>query len=136
MTGQRALVVGSDAAAQVGLLGFLRAQGYQCVTATSPNETQEALAKGNFAFTVVDLSSNDTDPSQLRRSLVVGGDNSGPVIAVSYGGEDSPSIPIEAEAVLHKPLSLEELQQTVDKLVRPPAEALIPRPGQQGGQIR
>jgi two-component system, NtrC family, response regulator AtoC len=136
MTRQRALVVGSDAATQVGLLGFLRARGYQCVTAASPNETQEALEKGRFAFTVVDLNANDPDPSQLRRSLVIGRDNSGPVIAVSYGAEDTPSIPIEAEAVLHKPLSLEELQQTVDKLVRPPAEALMPSQGQQGGQIR
>jgi two-component system response regulator AtoC len=105
------------------------------VTASSPNETQEALAKGSFAFTLVDLSADDHDPRQLRRSLVVGGENSGPVIAVSYGADDMPSLPIEAEAVLHKPLNLEELQQTVDKLVGPPPEALVPSPGQQGGQI-
>jgi len=135
MAGRRALVVGSDAATQPGLLGFLRARGYQCVTASSPNETQEALAKGSFAFTLVDLSAKGTDPRQLRQSLVVGGENSGPVIAVSYGAEDMPALPIDAEAVLHKPLSLAELQQTVDKLVGPPPEALVPGPGQQGGQI-
>jgi two-component system, NtrC family, response regulator AtoC len=136
MAGRRALVVGSDSATQLGLLGFLRGRGYQCVTATSLNETQEALAKGSFAFTLVDLSANGADSGQLRQSLVVGGENSGPVIAVAYGGEDMPCIPIEAEAVLHKPLSLDELQQTVDKLVGPPPEALVQNQGQQGGQIR
>src|SRR5215471_21281710 len=61
-----------------------------------------------------------------RRALVVGSD------AATQPGLP---IPIEAEAGLHKPLSLAELQQTVDKLVGPPPEALVPGPGQQGGQI-
>src|SRR5215510_1857301 len=135
MAGRRALVVGSDAATQVGLVGFLRARGFQCITASSLTETREALAAGSFALTLVDLSAEGADPRQLRESLALRTENSGPVIAVSYGAEDTPSIPIDAEAVLHKPVSLEELQQAIDKLVRPPAEAL-PTLGQQGGQIR
>jgi len=38
--------------------------------------------------------------------------------------------------MLRKPLSLDELQQTIDKFVRPQAEALGPAPEQLGGRIR
>src|SRR6059036_2189409 len=38
--------------------------------------------------------------------------------------------------MLHKPLSLDELQQAIDKVVRPQAEALGPAPEQLGGRIR
>jgi len=135
MTEQRALVVQVDAVTQLGVLGFLRARGYQCVAASSPDEAQEALTNGNFAFTLVDLSGNGTDARQLRECLRVRGQNSGPIIAVSNSREDTPVTPIEVEAVLHKPLRLDELQQAIDKLVRPQAEALVPAP-QLGGQIR
>ena len=135
MTGRRALVVGAEAATEMAVLGFLRGRGYQCVAASSPDETQEALANGNFTFTLVDLSTNGADARQFRECLVGGGQNSGPVIAVSKSFEDTSSTAIEADAVLHKPLSLEELQQTIAKLVRPQAQALLPTPGQQGGQI-
>jgi len=135
MTGQRALVVGAEAATQMAVLGFLRGRGYQCVAASSPDETHEALANGHFTFTFVDLSANGADARQLRDYLVGGGQNSGPVIAVSKSFEDTSSTAIEADAVLHKPLSFEELQQTIAKLVRPQAQALLPTPGQQGGQI-
>jgi two-component system response regulator AtoC len=135
MTGRRALVVGAEAATEMAVLGFLRGRGYQCVAASSPDETQEALANGNFTFTLVDLSTNGADARQLIECLVGGANNSGPVIAVSKSFEDTSSAAIDADAVLHKPLSLEELQQTIAKLVRPPAQALLPIPGQQGGQI-
>jgi two-component system response regulator AtoC len=135
MTGRRALVVGAEAATEMAVLGFLRGRGYQCVAVSSPGETQEALANGNFTFTLVDLSTNDADPRQLIECLAGGANNSGPVIAVSKSFEDTSSAAIDADAVLHKPLSLEELQQTIAKLVRPPAQALLPIPGQQGGQI-
>ncbi|MGH7303675.1 MAG: sigma-54 interaction domain-containing protein [Candidatus Rokuibacteriota bacterium] len=38
--------------------------------------------------------------------------------------------------MLHKPLSLDDLQQTIDHLVRPQAEALGPAPEQAAGRIR
>ena len=40
------------------------------------------------------------------------------------------------ETWLYKPLNLDELQQAIDKLVRPQAEALGPAPEQLGGRIR
>src|SRR5437667_1949169 len=134
MTERRALVVEVDAATRFGLLGFLRARGYQYVAASSPDEAQEALTNGHFTFTVVDLSGNGTDVTQLIECLRLRGQNSGPIIAVSNRREQAAAIGVEA--VLHKPLSLDELQQAIDKLVRPQAEAPGPAREQLGGQIR
>jgi len=134
MTERRALVVEVDAATRFGLLGFLRARGYQYVAASSPDEAQEALTNGHFTFTVVDLSGNGTDVTQLIECLRLRGQNSGPIIAVSNRREQVAAIGVEA--VLHKPLSLDELQQAIDKLVRPQAEAPGPAREQLGGQIR
>jgi len=134
MTEQRALVVEVDAVTRFGLLGFLRARGYQYVAASSPDEAQEALTNGHFTFTVVDLSGNGTDVTQLIECLRLRGQNSGPIIAVSNRREQVAAIGVEA--VLHKPLSLDELQQAIDKLVRPQAEAPGPAREQLGGQIR
>jgi two-component system response regulator AtoC len=43
---------------------------------------------------------------------------------------------LDVDAVVHKPLSLDELQQAIDRLVRPQAEALGPAPEQVAGRIR
>src|SRR5438128_6638933 len=134
MTERRALVVEVDAATRFGLLGFLRARGYQYVAASSPDEAQEALTNGHFTFTVVDLSGNGTDVTQLIECLRLRGQNSGPIIAVSNRREQAAAIGVEA--VLHKPLSLDELQQAIDKLGRPQAQAPGPAREQLGGQIR
>jgi len=137
MTERRALVVEVDAATQLGLLGFLRARGYQCVAVSSADGAAEALADGAFNFTLVDLSGNGTDAAELMECLKLRGRNSGPIIAVSNRRDDGlATAPIEVEAMLHKPLSLDELQQAIDKLVRPQAEALGPAPEQLGGRIR
>ena len=137
MTERRALVVEVDAATQLGLLGFLRVRGYLCVAVSSAAEAREALTDGSFSFTLVDLTSNGTDAAELIQCLKVHGRNSGPIIAVAdrrNNGRDAASL--EVEAVLHKPLNLDELQQAIDKLVRPQAEALGPAPEQVAGRIR
>src|SRR5947199_3958643 len=137
MTERRALVVEVDAATQLGLLGFLRVRGYLCVAVSSAAEAQEALNDGSFSFTLVDLTSNGTDAGELIQCLKLRGRNSGPIIAVAdrrNNGRDAASL--EVEAVLHKPLNLDELQQAIDKLVGPQAEALGPAPEQVAGRIR
>src|SRR6058998_1712389 len=137
MTERRALVVEVDAATQLGLLGFLRVRGYLCVAVSSAAEAQEALNDGSFSCTLVDLTSNGTDAGELIECLKVHGRNSGPIIAVADRRNGSlASASFEVEATLHKPLSLDELQQAIDKLVRPQAEALGPAPEQLGGRIR
>ena len=134
MTERKALVVEVDAATQLGLLGFLRARGYQCAAVSSTDEAVEALTDGSFSFTLVDLSGHEAGASELIHSMKLRGRNSGPVIAVA--DRDANGFASEVDAVLHKPLSLDDLQQTIDQLVRPEAEALGPVPEQAAGRIR
>jgi two-component system, NtrC family, response regulator AtoC len=134
MTERKALVVEVDAATQLGLLGFLRARGYQCAAVSSTGEAVEVLADGNFSFTLVDVSGSGADPAELMRCIRLRGRNSGPVIAVA--DRHSNGFDGEVDAVLHKPLSLDELQQTIDQLVRPQADALGPAPEQVAGRIQ
>src|SRR5262245_51268647 len=138
MTDRRALVVEVDAPTQLGLLAFLRARGYQCVAASSAREALEALTEGSFNFTLVDLSGsgNGRDAAELVECLKLRGRNSGPIIAVSNQRDGELAAPIAVDAMLHKPLSLDELQHAIDTLVRPQADGLGPAPEQMGGRIQ
>jgi len=134
---RKALVVELDAATQLGLLGFLRARGYQCVAASSSEEALEALTDDAFSFTLIDLSGDGTDSSELTECLKLTERNTGPIIAIASRPDTTLArAPFEVAAMLRKPLSLDELQQTIDKFVRPQAEALGPAPEQLGGRIR
>src|SRR5205823_3547118 len=125
MIERRALVVEVDAATQVGLLGSLQARGYQCLIVSSAEEALEALADGSFSVTLIDLSSNDSDPDELIQRLKRHGRNSGPIIALADHRDNGHyTVPLEVDAVLTKPLSLDELQQAMEKFGRPQPEAL------------
>jgi two-component system response regulator AtoC len=95
-----------------------------------------ALAEGNFSFTVVDLSGNGMDASELMECLKLRGRNSGPMIAVSNRHDPFDTVPIEVEAMLPKPLNFDELQHAIEKLVLPPAEAIALTPEPIDGRIR
>jgi two-component system, NtrC family, response regulator AtoC len=137
MTERRVLVLEVDAATQPAVLGFLRARGYQCTVSLSADEARDVLADGNFAFTVVDLSEGGSETGELMECLKLHGRESGPVVAISSRPEDSlVGAPFGVDAVIHKPVSLDEFQEAVDKLVRPQAEVLGPAPEQVGRRIR
>jgi len=136
MAERRALLVEVDAATQLGLLGFLQGFGYQCVAVSSADEALEALADGSFSVTLVDLSSKGSDPAELSECLRRYGRNSGPIVALANRRDNGRAAPLEVEAMLYKPLSLDDLQLVIDKLVRPQAEALGPAPEQAAGRIR
>src|SRR5213593_1215805 len=137
MTERRALVVEVDTATQLGLLSFLRVRGYECVAVSSAGEAMETLAEGTFSFTLVNLGSNGTDPAELIRRLNLHGRNSGPIIAVA--GRDDNGLhpaPLEVDTVLHKPLSLDDLQEVIDALVRPQPATPAASPDQIASRIR
>src|SRR5213593_3736777 len=137
MTERRALVVEVDTATQLGLLSFLRVRGYECVAVSSAGEAMETLAEGTFSFTLVNLGSNGTDPAELIRRLKLHGRNSGPIIAVA--GRDDNGLhpaPLEVDTVLHKPLSLDDLQEVIDALVRPQPATPAASPDQIASRIR
>src|SRR5881628_134973 len=137
MTDRRALLVEVDAATQPDLLAFLRLRGYQCVAASSADEAEDALAGASFSFTLVDLNGNGTDAAKLIQCLKLHGRNSGPIIAVADRRDNGlGAVSLEVEAVLHKPPSLNELEQAIETLVRPQPEALAPAPEPMAGRIR
>src|SRR5213592_2252984 len=137
MTERRALLVEVDAATQPDLLAFLRLRGYQCVAASSADEAEDALAGASFSFTLVDLNGNGTDAAKLIQCLKLHGRNSGPIIAVADRRDNGlGAVSLEVEAVLHKPPSLNELEQAIETLVRPQPEALAPAPEPMAGRIR
>jgi two-component system response regulator AtoC len=137
MIERRALVVQSDTTTQPGLLNFLRARGYQCVVATSPDEALDALVDGVFTFTLLDLGKNGTDATELLECLKLRSRSSGPIIAISNRHDNGhATAPVQVEAMLGKPLNLDDLQQAIDKLVRPSAEAFGPAPDHADGRIR
>src|SRR5207245_11254038 len=94
-------------------------------------------ASGTFSFTLVDLGSNGTDPAELIRRLKLHGRNSGPIIAVTDRGDDGlHPVPLEVDTVLHKPLSLDDLQEVLDALVRPQPSTPATSPDQIASRIR
>jgi two-component system response regulator AtoC len=135
MTERRALVVDVDAAAPMGLLGFLRVQGFQSLFVSSTDEAREELEKGSFCFTLVDVGHDGVDADELIQELRARYRNSGPIIAVAdrrtngHEGE-----PMDIDAVLDKPLRLDQLQQAIEKLVRPQTEP-VAMPDQPDGRI-
>jgi two-component system, NtrC family, response regulator AtoC len=136
MPESKALVVGVETAKQVELLDSLRSRGYLCVPVSSPNETRDALTKRSFVFTLVDLSGVRTEVRQFGQCLRSKRANSGPLIVVSDAVQDSSIAALEADAMLRAPLSLDELLQAIDKVVRPQAETVVPAPDQLSGQLR
>jgi two-component system, NtrC family, response regulator AtoC len=135
---RRALVVEIDGRTQPELLSLLRARGYECVEVSSMGEALQALGDGSFSVTLVDLDGIGTDDEvAVIRSLKVGGRNSGPIIAITNrDGNGAGTAVLGVEAVLNKPVSLEELEQAIDTPIRLPVEALGLSPEQIDGRIR
>jgi two-component system, NtrC family, response regulator AtoC len=137
MIERRALVVQLNTAPQVGLLNFLRARGYQSVVVASPDEARAALADSGFAFTLLDLGANEGDATELLEFLKLRGRNSGPIIGIASRHDNGHvTAPIWVEAMLEKPLNLDELQHVIDQVARPPLEALGAAPEHLDGRIR
>src|SRR5213080_2192713 len=137
MTERKALLLEIDAATRLGLLSFLRLRGYQCVVVSSAGQALDVLADTSFSFTLVDLNSNGSDGAELLQCLKLHAKNSGPIIAVADRRDRGlDGVLLDVETVLHKPPSLEELQQAIDALARPEPEALGPAPELMGGRMR
>ncbi len=127
MTERKALVVDVDRDTQEELLRFLQARGYQCVNVASADRALEALWEASFCFTLVDLSGNGTAPTALIHDLKLHGPKAGPIIAVADCRDRSlTATSLGVDTVLQKPLSLDELQQAIDALVRPQLGAVAP----------
>ena len=136
MTERKALIVGVNATTPMGLLPFLRVQGYQPVMVASENEAVEQAEKNSFAFTLIDLGNTRLDAEALINSLRLQPRNVGPVLGIAdrqFNGHQQDLL--DVDAVLDRPLNLDDLQQAIDKLVRGPVETIAPAPEQSAGRI-
>src|SRR5262249_35839451 len=133
---RRALVVEIDGAIQPDVLSFLQIRGFQCVEVSSVDEALQALTDGSFSLTLVDLSSNGTEEAAMIRSLKARNGSSGPIIAVTNRDGNGSDVPLDAEAVLRKPVSLEDFQVALNNLARPHADPADPMAEQLDGRIR
>jgi two-component system response regulator AtoC len=136
MIERKALVVGVDAATSMWLLGFLRAQGYHCVSVSAAEDALEELDESAFCFTLVDSRHDDAAVEDLFQDLRARSRNSGPIIAVADRRTNGHAAePLDVDAILDKPLRLDDLQQAIDKLVRVQTEPLVPAPDASEGRI-
>jgi two-component system, NtrC family, response regulator AtoC len=136
MIEQKALVVEVDPGTQLGLLGFLRGRGYQCLAVASAGEALQALADSSFGCTLIDLSGAETVEAGMIQCVKLRSPNSGAVIAITDRHHDRvDAASLEVEAVLHKPLNLAELEQVIDDCIRP-ADAHSLAPEQADGRVR
>jgi two-component system, NtrC family, response regulator AtoC len=136
MIERKALVVGVDAATSMWLLGFLRGQGYHCVSVSAAEDALEELDESAFCFTLVDSRHDDEAAEDLFQDLRARSRNSGPIIAVADRRTNGHAAePLDVDAILDKPLRLDDLQQAIDKLVRVQTESIVPAPDPAEGRI-
>ena len=122
MAEPRALIIDVDTVARRPLLDFLQTRGYHCV-AVAGEQVLQAVAEGSFAFTIVDLARNGAETIDVLQSLKIHGHNSGPIIGiVDSADEGAATVSLPLEAVLRKPLMLDDLEQALDTLMRVPLE--------------
>ncbi len=136
MTERRALIVEADPVTRPGLRSLVRRCGYQCVAVSSEDAVREALADGSFSFTLVDFGSFGADITELIRCLKDNGGNSGTImVAADRVVHDVDAAELAVDAVLPKPLNLDELQHAINTLVRAPSEAVGPASVQTPGRL-
>ena len=125
MNERKALVVESDPATRTAVRGLVRRCGYQCVAVSSADAARDALAEGGFSFTFVDLGFDSEDPAELIRSLKASGRNSGAIIVVAdHLVHDQKASELAVDAVLPKPVNLDNIEDAINNIVRSSTESL------------
>jgi two-component system response regulator AtoC len=119
---QAVLVVEADAASRKSLADFLRDLGYQCVVVGSVQEALTPLARSDFLFTLLHLTSNGTNGFDLVHRLKLQVGDPGAIIGMvdehdNHGPVDS--IPLVIDTVLRQPFGREELEAAIKEATAP-----------------
>ena len=105
------------------LSGFLAGLGYTAIGASRVEEALAEVTRGDFALTLLDLSSDATDGLDLLRRLRVQGGQPGAVIVLSNGHgleQTAEAAELGADDVLPQPFTSEDLENTIKSaLARP-----------------
>jgi DNA-binding response OmpR family regulator len=116
--GKTVLVVDDDDALRMLCRINLELDGYRVVEAASIDAAWEALGRETFDAILLDLHVGNRDGRELLAAL--GSDR--PPVALFTGSEAiGPELEAAADAVLAKPLGIEQIAATVGRLTSTPA---------------
>ncbi len=105
------------------LSGLLAGLGYTTIGASRVEEALAEVSRGDFALTMLDLSSDAADGLDLLRRLRVQGGQPGAVIVLSNGHgleQTAEAAELGADDVLPQPFTSEDLENTIKSaLARP-----------------
>ncbi len=112
------LVVEPDPQLSERLTSFLIGRGYRCLQAASIEEALEPLAQNDFRFTFFDLAVGSQGPNSVPRLKLQGG-SPGSIIGLvdANEGRDSDGLSLVVDAVLTKPFTELQLEQTIQDVL-------------------
>jgi two-component system response regulator AtoC len=112
------LVVEPDSQLSDSLASFLSSRGYHCLRAASIEEALEPLAQNDFRFTLFDLAIGSGSPNSVPRLRLQGG-NPGSIIGLvdANEGHDSDELSLVVDAVVTKPFTEPQLEQTIQEVL-------------------
>src|SRR5712691_2353513 len=131
------LVVESDPTVQRHLASLLANLGYEPVVTGSVAESLAALSHNRFLLSLVDLSLDGADGTELLRHLKVQGGSPGPVIVIANDGsvQRMPEVAaLGAEDVLQKPFTPEDLENAIKNAIARPSRVWGQAPQEDRGR--
>jgi two-component system, NtrC family, response regulator AtoC len=123
------LMVEADPVMQRHLGSLLSAWGYEPVLASTVDESMATLAHNDFVFSLLDVSLDGADGTELLRRLKIQGGRPGPIILLANGNGIQRTIEataLGADDFLKKPFTPEELENVVKSALSRPRRSWGP----------
>ena len=115
----KVLIVDDDPRIREVLSIYLRCDGHQAVTAVSGREALEKFRRGRFDLVVVDRAMPEMSGEQTARFIKQLNQNTPVIMLTGFGAlrEVTGSQPQGVDVVLDKPVTVDSLRRTIDKLL-------------------
>ena len=115
----KVLIVDDDPRIREVLSIYLRCDGHQVVTAVSGREALEKFRRGRFDLVVVDRAMPEMSGEQTARFIKQLNQNTPIIMLTGFGAlrEVTGSQPQAVDVVLDKPVTVDSLRRTIDKLL-------------------
>ncbi len=115
----KVLIVDDDPRIRDVLSIYLRCDGHQAVTAASGREALEKFRRGRFDLVVVDRAMPEMSGEQTARFIKQLNQNTPIIMLTGFGAlrEVTGSQPQAVDVVLDKPITVDSLRRTIDKLL-------------------
>jgi signal transduction histidine kinase/CheY-like chemotaxis protein len=115
----KVLIVDDDPRIREVLSIYLRCDGHQVATAASGREALEKFRRGRFDLVVVDRAMPEMSGEQTARFIKQLNQNTPIIMLTGFGAlrEVTGSQPQAVDVVLDKPITVDSLRRTIDKLL-------------------